>query len=296
MSSPRDPWPALPLEAWADTYHTLHMWLQIIGKVRTQLTVKQNHWWNSALYVTARGLTTSVIPWDRGAFEIDVDFIAHSLHIRTSVGRAQRLALAAKPVCAFYAELMEALRDEGIAIEINTKPQEVADPIPFERDDVHAHYDPEYANRMWRILLSTTIVLQAFRARFVGKSSPVHFFWGSFDLACTRFSGRMGPARGGVISGEAYSHQCSSVGWWPGSGDVKGPAFYAYAYPEPAGYQKARVLPERAFYHPQLHEYVLMYDDVRETHDPKTEVLEFAQSTYVAGADLAGWDRVALER
>ena len=291
-----DEWPALPLEEWSDTYHTLHMWLQIVGKIRLRLTPGQNHWWNSALYVTAVGLTTSPIPCAGGAFEIDLDFNAHALEIRTSTGRITRLALVAQPVCVFYRELMKALHAEGIAVEINTKPQEVPAPIAFDDDDVHRRYDPEYARRMWRILLSAKLVLEEFRARFVGKVSPVHFFWGSFDLACTRFSGEKAPPRDGVISGEAYSHACSSVGWWPGSGDVNAPAFYAYAFPEPQGYAHAAVLPEAAFYHTQLREFVLMYDEVRRAESPHAQILHFAQSTYAAGADLAHWNRAALER
>ena len=291
-----DEWPALPLDEWSDTYHTLHMWLQIVGKIRVGLTPRQNHWWNSALYVTATGLTTSPMPCAGGAFGIDLDFNTHALEIRTSAGRVTRVALVAKPVCVFYRELMSALHAEGIAVEINTRPQEVPEPIAFEDDDVHRRYDPEYAHRLWRILLSTKLVLDEVRARFVGKVSPVHFFWGSFDLACTRFSGERAPPRNGVISSEAYSHACSSVGWWPGSGDVKGPAFYAYAFPEPEGYPHAAVLPETAFYHTQLHEFVLTYDEVRRAESPRAQILDFAQSTYAAGADLAHWDRAALER
>ncbi|HEV7803227.1 MAG TPA: DUF5996 family protein [Burkholderiales bacterium] len=289
-------WPALPLDAWAETYHTLHMWLQIVGKIRLGLTPLLNHWWNSTLYVTSRGLTTSPIPWGGGAFELRFDFIAHRLELLTSSGRVKELALRAQPVCAFYAELMSALESEGIALTINTKPQEVADPIRFEDDDVHRSYDPEYVHRMWRILLSTKQVFEEFRARFIGKASPVHFFWGSLDLAYTRFSGRRAPPRNGVISAEAYSHECSSVGWWPGSGDVTGPAFYSYTVPEPAGFAASRVLPARAFYQPTLHEFVLMYDDVRVAAAPAQDLLAFCQSAYSAGAELAGWDRKSLER
>lgn len=289
-------WPALPLEDWEDTYHTLHMWLQIVGKIRLSLTPLVNHWWNVPLYVNARGLTTSPIPYQGGAFEIQFDFVEHRLELRTDDGQVRALALSPKSVAAFYGELFSLLRAAGIDVQINRKPQEVASPILFDQDEVHASYDPEYANRMWRILLSTDFVLQEFRSRFLGKSSPVHFFWGSFDLACTRFSGRSAPLRKGVITSEAYSHECSSVGWWPGAGNVKGPAFYAYMAPEPAGYGEQPAQPAAAGYDPNLHEFLLSYDDVRQAKYPASEILQFAQTTYEAGANLAGWDRAALER
>src|SRR4029077_4692726 len=201
-----------------------------------------------------------------------------------------------KSVAAFYRELLSLLREAGIDVQINPKPQEVPNPIPLDQDDTHASYDPEYANRLWRILLSTDMVLQEFRARFIGKSSPVHFFWGSFDLCCTRFSGRRAPPRRGIITSEAYSHECSSVGWWPGGGDVTGPGFYAYMVPEPSGYDAQVIRPAGAFYQKKLHEYLLMYDDVRRAGSPRDEILEFAQSAYEAGANQAGWDRASLER
>jgi hypothetical protein len=215
-------WPALPLEEWKDTYHTLHMWTQIAGKIRIALMPLQNHWWNAALYLNTSGLTTSPIPYRGEIFEIQFDFINHRLEIRTSYGAVRTLALAPKSVsvAVFYHELLSALRATGIEVEINRKPQEVPDRIPFDQDETHRSYDPEYAHRCWRILLSTTIVLNEFRSRFIGKSSPVHFFWGSFDLASTRFSGRVAPPRKGAITSEAYSHECSSVGWWPGSGEL----------------------------------------------------------------------------
>jgi hypothetical protein len=289
-------WPALPLEEWVDTYHTLHMWTQIVGKVRLQLTPKENHWWNSSLYVNSRGLTTSLIPYDKSGFEIQFDFEDHRLEIQTATGDARAFKLEPQPVKAFYQELMSALESLAISVHINTRPQEVPDPIPFELDEVHASYQPEYANRCWRILLSTKRVLDQFRARFLGKASPVHFFWGSFDLAYTRFCGRRAPARKGVISSEAYSHECSSAGWWPGGGDVKGPAFYAYTVPEPPGYSSQRIRPNAAFHNPQLHEFMLMYDDLRRSPSPDADLLEFFQSAYEAGAGPAGWDRAALER
>ncbi len=295
MNVAEQDWPALPLEEWEATYRTLHMWTQVVGKIRLALTPLQNHFWNVALYVNTRGLTTSPIPYRGSTFEIQFDFVHHRLELRTS-DSDRAFALAPKSVAAFYRELFALLRSAGIEVEINPKPQEVPNPIPLDQDDTHASYDPEYANRLWRILRSTDIVLQEFRARFIGKSSPVHFFWGSFDLCCTRFSGRPAPPRKGIITSESYSHECSSVGWWPGGGDVPGPAFYAYTAPEPAGLGEQRIRPPAASYHNQLHEFVLMYDDVRRAQSPPEEILQFAQSTYEAGANLAGWSRPALER
>jgi hypothetical protein len=288
-------WPALPLEEWESTYRTLHMWTQIVGKIRLGLTPLENHFWNVALYVNTRGLTTSPSPYRGRTFEIQFDFVHHRLELRTADGD-RTLALSPKSVAAFYRELFSLLRELGIDIQINPKPQEVPNPIPLDRDDTHASYNPEYANRLWRILRSTDIVLQEFRARFIGKASPVHFFWGSFDLCCTRFSGRAAPPRKGVITSESYSHECSSVGWWPGGGDVAGPAFYAYTAPEPAGYGEQLVRPAGALYQSKLREFVLMYDDVRGATSPRAEIMEFAQSAYEAGANLAGWDRGSLER
>jgi hypothetical protein len=288
-------WPALPLQEWEATYRTLHMWTQIVGKIRLALTPLENHFWNVALYVTPRGLTTSPIPYRGSTFEIQFDFVNHRLQLRTSDGD-RALTLAPKSVAAFYRELFGLLLDAGIEVQINPKPQEVPNPIPLDQDDTHASYDPEYANRLWRILRSVDIVLHEFRAQFIGKASPVHFFWGSFDLCCTRFSGRRTPLRKGVITSESYSHECSSVGWWPGGGDVAGPAFYAYLAPEPAGYGAQAIQPEAAAYQNRLKEFVLMYDDVRRATSPRKEVLEFAQSTYEAGANLAGWDRASLKR
>ena len=299
MNMVEQAWPALPLDQWEATYRTLHMWTQVVGKIRLVLTPLENHWWNTALYVNTRGLTTSPIPYRGSAFEIQFDFIRHRLELRKSVGTSDgehALSLSPKSVAAFYRELLSLLRGAGIDVEINPKPQEVPNPIPLDQDDTHASYDPEYANRLWRILLSTDLVLQEFRARFIGKSSPVHFFWGSFDLCCTRFSGRRAPPRKGIITSEAYSHECSSVGWWPGGGDVAGPAFYAYTAPEPPGCGEQAVRPAGVSYPSKLREFLLMYDDVRRSTSPRDEILEFAQSTYEAGANLAGWDRVLLER
>jgi hypothetical protein len=295
MNAVEQNWPALPLEEWEPTYRTLHMWTQIVGKIRLGVAPLENHFWNVALYVSARGLTTSAIPYRGRTFEIQFDFVDHRLELRTA-DRERTLILAPKTVAAFYSELFASLQDVGIDVHINPKPQEVPNPIPLDQDDVHASYDPEYANRLWRVLRSTDIVLREFRARFIGKASPVHFFWGSFDLCCTRFSGRRAPPRKGIITSEAYSHECSSVGWWPGGGDVAGPAFYAYMAPEPPGCSEQPVRPPAALYQGKLHEFILMYDDVRRARSPREEILEFAQSTYEAGAGLAGWDRAALER
>ena len=292
-----DPWPALPLDAWQDTYATLHMWTQIVGKVRKTLTPYINHWWNVTLYVSARGLTTSLIPYGQKVFEIEFDFIDHHLIVDPSDGAGRRIPLAPRSVADFYQEVRASLLSLGIDVQIHASPDEVPHPIPFAEDRVHASYDPEYANRFWRILVSTSRVLQQFRSGFVGKCSPVHFFWGSFDFCVTRFSGRRAPERPGAdaITREAYSHEVSSAGFWPGAG-LDGPAFYAYSAPAPPGLDKAPVRPEAALYHPKLSEFILMYDDMRKAASPETALMEFLQSTYDAGANLAKWDRAALER
>jgi len=288
-------WPALPLDAWQDTYQTLHMWTQIVGKIRLMLSPRMNHWWHVALYVSPCGLTTSPIPYGSGSFEIQFDFLNHELEISTSNGARNWLALSPQPVATFYHKLMAALRTLGIHVAINTKPQEVAEPIPFEQDNRHASYDPEYAQRFWRILLSTDMVLKEFRSGFLGKSSPVHFFWGSFDVCCTRFSGRRAPSRNGIITSEAYSHEVISAGFWPGAG-IGGPAFYAYAAPSPDGLSVEPVRPAAALWSRQLSEFILMYDDMRRAESPRSALMEFLQSTYTAAARLANWDRQALER
>jgi hypothetical protein len=294
----QDLWPELPLEAWRDTYETLHMWTQIVGKVRLALSPNINHWWGVPLYVNASGLTTSAIPYARGNFEIQFDFIHHKLVIRTSSDAIVALALAPQSVAGFYRDFMETLGSLGIAVKIWKMPVEIPDPIPFDQDTQHASYDPEYANRFWRILVSCDEVFKEFRAGFIGKASPVHFFWGSFDLATTRFSGQRAPEREGAdsITREAYSHEVSSVGFWPGGGDVKGAAFYAYAAPEPAGFRQHPVRPAETFYQPQLKEFLLMYDDVRRAPSPRETLLAFMQSTYDAGANLGKWNRKELER
>ncbi len=290
-------WPALPLSSWNDTRATLHMWTQMVGKVRLALTPKVNHWWNVPLYVTSRGLTTSQMPYGDRALELWFDFIDHQLVLQASDGLRKTLPLAPRPVADFYLQFMDMLRSAGFDVKIWKMPVEIPDPIPFDQDRTHASYDPESARKFWRILLSVQQVLDEFRSRFLGKSSPVHFFWGSFDLAVTRFSGRRAPERPGAdaITREAYSHEVSSVGFWPGSGAIDA-AFYSYAAPEPPGFKNAHVLPSAARYDPQLSEFILMYDDVRNAPSPSAALLDFCQSTYEAAANLATWDRKALER
>ena len=290
-------WPALPLDSWKDTYATLHMWTQIVGKVRLKLTPLTNHWWNVPLYVTTRGLTTSRIPYGNRAFELCFDFRRHQFVLETSDGVVETLALAPRSVADFYREFMKMLRSAGIEVAIWRMPVEIPNPIPFDEDRVHAAYDPKPVEQFWRILLSVDAVFSQFRAGFIGKSSPVHFFWGSFDLAVTRFSGRSAPERPGAdaMTREAYSHEVSSVGFWPGSGDIDA-AFYSYTSPEPPGFKTARVKPEPAFYHTQLGEFILMYEEVRKACSPSTTLLEFCESTYEAAANLGNWDREGLER
>jgi hypothetical protein len=291
-------WPALPLDAWQDTYATLHMWTQIVGKVRLAQSPLINHWWEVPLYISARGLTTSAIPFRRGIFEVEFDFLHHNLIIQTSEGSSKTIPLAARSVADLYKEFMSALAALGVEVKIWNMPVEIASPIAFDRDTQHASYDREYVTRFWRILLAVESVFQEFRARFIGKNSPVHFFWGSFDLCVTRFSGRRAPEREGAdrITREAYSHEVISSGFWPGGGEMKEAAFYTYAAPEPAGYGQSAVRPAQAFYHPQMKEFFLMYDDVRLAPSPREALLDFLQTTYEAGANLAKWDRTELER
>jgi len=283
-----DPWPSLPLNEWQDTYNTLHMWTQIIGKIRMTLSPPLNHWWHVTLYVNSLGLTTGPIPYPRGVFEIQLDFQNHALRISTSEGTGAHRPLQAESVAAFYSSITESLASLGITFKISLKPQEVPNAVPFDCDLANCSYDPEYAHRFWSILVSTSKVMEQFRARFIGKCSPVHFFWGSFDLACTRFSGRLAPPRKGAISGPAYSHEVCSAGFWPGAG-IGAPAFYSYTVPSPAGLEK------EPKWNPQLSEFILMYDDLRQADSPETALLEFFQSTYNAGATLGKWDRAALE-
>jgi hypothetical protein len=295
-------WPSLPLEAWSDTCTTLHLWTQIVGKIRLAQTTWTNHSWHVTLYVTSNGLTTSPIPYGTRTAEIAFDFVAHELRILASDGGRGRVPLEPQSVATFYRRLREAMTALGLPVHIYAKPNEMAEAIPFAEDEVHRAYDPEYANRFWRVLVQTDRVLKRFRARFIGKCSPVHFFWGGPDLAVTRFSGRKAPEHpGGIpnlpdrVTREAYSHEVSSVGFWPGGGAVAYPAFYAYAYPEPAGFAQAPVSPP-AFYSTDLREFILPYDAVRTADAPDDVLLSFAQSTYEAAANLGKWDRSALER
>ena len=296
-------WPALPLAEWQDTYATLHMWTQIVGKTRLALAPMENHWWQVALYVTPRGLTTSAIPYGERTFAVDFDFIDHTLLVWSSDGARRGLPLIARSVADFYAEYMTVLRSLGFDVALQPSPVEVVTAIPFAEDQEHASYDPDSAQRWWQILLQVHHVLKRFRARFVGKASPVHFFWGSFDLAATRFSGRPAPRHAGgaphcpdYVMVEAYSHECSSCGFWPGGGAIAEPAFYAYAYPEPPGYADHVVRPEGAYYHRGMREFVLPYEVVRSASAPDELLLEFAQSTYEAAAGHGHWDRAALDR
>jgi hypothetical protein len=295
-------WPSLPLEAWQETYATLHMWTQVVGKIRLALAPPVNHSWHVTLYLSCRGLTTGPIPYGTGLFEMEFDFLEHRLHVRHSGGERRSLPLVARPVAEFYYDLLETLAAMGITLRLWPNPVEIAEPISFDRDTVHAAYDPEYAQRCWRVLLQSHRVLSEFRGRFTGKASPVHFFWGSFDLAVTRFSGRPAPPHpGGVphladrVTREAYSHEVSSCGFWPGGGPLPMPLFYSYAYPEPPGYAEHPIEPSEAFYSRELREFVLPYDVVRTAKTPDRVLLAFLQSTYQAAADLGRWDRAALE-
>jgi Family of unknown function (DUF5996) len=292
-------WPALPLAEWLPTRDTLHMWTQIVGKIRMANSPPVNHWWHVTLYVSPRGLTTSAIPSSGGIFEIRFDFIDHQLAVETSAGAVKRLPLAPRSVADFYADLMAALDSLGIEHKIHARPDEVPDPIPFAEDRVHRSYDPERAHRFWQVLVSIDPVFQEFRSRFIGKCSPVHFFWGAFDLAVTRFSGRRAPERpgAGAMQQEGYSHEVSSVGFWTGGASgVDEPVFYSYMAPEPSGFRDARVSPGAAFYHKELGEFLLPYEEVRRARSPRDTLLSFMESTYEAGANLGQWDRAALER
>ncbi|HVT15307.1 MAG TPA: DUF5996 family protein [Thermoanaerobaculia bacterium] len=293
-----EPWPALAGESWKGTYATVHMLTQIVGKVKLTLTPLTNHWWNVAFYLTARGLTTGPMPHDWKTIEVQFDFIAHQLAIQTSDGATRTLRLEARPVADYYSDFMATLHSLGIDLTLYPKPVEIADPIPFPDDRVHASYDPDAANRLWRILASSDVVFKEFRSRFIGKCSPVHLFWGGFDLAVSRFSGRRAPERPGAdaVTREGYSHEVSSAGFWPGSGEIKDPAFYSYCAPEPPGFAQQRVRPEAAFYRSGLGLFLLLYDDVRRAESPKQVLLDFLQSTYEAAANLGNWDRKELER
>jgi hypothetical protein len=297
-----NPWPALPLSEWKDTYETLHRWTQIVGKIRLTLTPPVNHWWNTTLYITPRGLTTSAMYYKGRYLQIDFDFINHLLLIQTTDYSTKSIALRPLSVADFYQETMAALESLEMPVTIWTTPVEVQDRTPFELDQKHASYDPEYAQRVWRILAEASRILTEFRCRFIGKVSPVHFFWGAFDLAVTRFSGRTAPSHPGApnmarfVAVEAYSHEVSSCGFWPGGGPVNEPAFYAYAYPEPQGFKDYTIQPKEAFYHTEMGEFLLPYDVVRNSKSPDEVLLSFLQSTYEAAATCAKWDRHALER
>jgi hypothetical protein len=303
-STPRsDQWPSLPFQEWKDTYVTLHMWTQIVGKIRLVQTPWVNHSWHTTLYITSRGLTTSPIPHGTRTFQIYFDFINHKLLIQTNDGEARIMALVPRSVADFYEELFAKLAELNLKVKIHTMPNEVATPIPFEKDYEHASYDAEYASRFWRALVQADRVFKQFRARFIGKCSPVHFFWGSFDLAVTRFSGRRAPEHpGGIphlpdwVTREAYSHEVSSCGFWPGSEQMPQPVFYAYAYPEPEGFSTATVRPAGAGYNPELREFIFFYDEVRQLASPDEALLEFLQSSYEAAADFGAWNRSELER
>ena len=295
-------WPALSLEEWTDTCATFHMWTQIVGKIRHTLSPWWNHSWNSTLYVTSRGLTTFPIPHGIRTFQIDFDLVDHQLVVQKNDGAIFRMQLESQSVSDFYVDLMDALRRMDLEVRIHPRPNEVADPIPFARDNVHRSYDAEYVNRFWRALLQADRIFKVFRGRFIGKCSPVHLFFGALDLAVTRFSGRRAPEHpGGIpnlpdrITREAYSHEVSSCGFWAGSGSVAYPAYYSYAYPEPPGFAKARVRPHQAFYSADLREFILPYDVVRQSSNPDETLLEFLQSTYEAAANLGRWNRAELE-
>jgi hypothetical protein len=298
----QEPWPELPWREWEPTVSTLHLWLQIVGKVRLTLAPPLNHWWHITLYVSSRGLTTSAIPYGPREFQVDLDFVDHRLLVSDSAGGAFAMPLVAQSVARFYREFMTGLKGLGIEVRISTKPVEIDDAIPFDVDERHASYEPSHAQSLWRGFVQADRVLKAFQSGFVGKASPVHLFWGSFDLATSRYSGRPAPRHSadGIanmpdwVMEEAYSREESAMGWWPRT-EEPGPSFYAYTYPEPVGYRSAPVRPAEAFFDEELGEFILPYDSVRGLADPDGAVLEFLESTYAAGADLAGWDRSIAE-
>ncbi len=302
-NSSQEQWPSLAFDRWSDSCATLHLWAQIVGKIRLAHSPRINHSWAATLYVTSRGLTTSPIPHGGRTFEIEFDLISHELVMQASDGRTAALALQPQSVAAFYGRVVEEMRGLDLPAEINMKPNEVPTPIRFDEDESHSAYDPEYVNRFWRILVQADRVFKEFRAGFIGKCSPVHLFWGALDLAVTRFSGRRAPTHpGGVpnlpdpVTREAYSHEVSSCGFWAGGSAIPYAAFYSYAYPEPAGFSEVRVKPDAAFYSSDLRELILPYNAVREADSPDGTLLEFLQSAYEAAANLADWDRGALER
>jgi hypothetical protein len=291
-------WPALPWGEWADTANTLHMWTQIVGKTRLGLTPLQNHWWNVPLYVTARGLGTSAMTCGDYVLDVEFDFVAHVLHLRLGSGAETVMKLQPRTVADFYSEYMGCLKSLGVAVEIWPMPVEVANPIRFDLDTEHKSYDAEYARRFWQVLVHAERVFRAWGTGFMGKVSPVHFFWGSFDFAVTRFSGRSAPPREGAdsIQREAYSHEVISAGFWPGNGGYGEPAFYCYAAPVPEGLADVRVLPDAAGWDKALGEFVFKYDAMRSGGAPDVALMKFLDSAYSAAADVAKWDRAALER
>ena len=302
MNDVSNAWPALPFAEWQGTATTLHMWTQIVGKIRLTLSPWTNHSWHVTLYLTSRGLTTSPIPHGVRTFEITFDFIDNQLLIDTSDGERRTIELKPRSVADFYRAVMNNLDEIHLPVKINTLPNEIENPVPFEEDEEHRSYEPEYANRFWRVLVQSDRVFKEFRSRFCGKCSPVHFFWGSFDLAVTRFSGRQAPPHpGGIphlpdaITREAYSQEVSSLGFWPGNAAAPTPIFYSYAYPEPPGFAEAKVQPDAAFYEPKFREFMLPYDVVRAAEKPDQVLLDFAQSTYDAASTLGRWDRAALQ-
>jgi Family of unknown function (DUF5996) len=301
MSIVQDPWPTLPFNEWKDTCATLHLWTQIVGKIRLVQTPWTNHSWHVTLYLTARGLTTSPIPHGMQTFEMRFDFIDHELRILKNDGASRMLKLQPQSVAKFYRAVMAAMDELELPVKIDRLPNEIVDPIRFDEDEQHRSYDPQYANRFWRVLAQTDRVFKDFRSRFCGKCSPVHFFWGSFDLAVTRFSGRAAPTHpGGIphlpdsVTREAYSQEVSSLGFWPGNDGMPQPIFYSYAYPEPKGFAQAKIKPDAAFYNSQVKEFVLPYDAVRTASSPDETLLEFAQSAYDAASTLGNWERAAL--
>ncbi|NLU72667.1 hypothetical protein HCC61_08270 [Streptomyces sp. HNM0575] len=296
-----DVWPRLRVADWAPTRDTLHMWAQIVGKIRLKHAPMVNHWWQVSLYVTPRGLTTSAVPYHSGVFDIEFDFLDHRLRIRTSGGDSRSIALTSRPVADFHAEVLRAMGDLGIEAAIQSHPNEVEPAVKFADDFDHATYDPDAAQTFWRQLLRVHLTMDEFRSSFVGKASPVHFFWGSMDLACTRFSGRTAPPHpGGAphlanwVMEEAYDRELSSCGFWPGGAEEG--AFYSYAYPTPAGFAEHRIAPESAYYSAEYGEFLLPYEAVRTAADPEHDLLRFLETTYEAAADGGGWDRSALEQ
>ena len=303
MNDERSPWPDLPLSSWSETCETLHRWTQIVGKVQLKLTPLVNHWWNVTFFVTSRGMTTPPIPYGTRTFEVVFDLVQHRLLIECSDGRSEAIDLVPMSVADFYGAFMDRLRRLDVAVHIWTMPSEIENAVPFDQDRVHAQYDPVYAQRFWRALLQSDRVLKDFRTRFIGKASPVHFFWGSFDMAVTRFSGRRAPPPTGTtpnvaswVMAEAYSHEVSSCGFWPGNGGYGRAAYYVYAYPEPPDYGRTKLATADAFYDRNLGQFILPYDAVRRSPDPDALLLGFLQETYVAAAEQAQWDRKALER